>query len=97
MFKLERNTKIFGDETAGYKVMLDKGYTVETFIKEVLTRKNEWGYIGVDSGAIFGSPNCEFKNGVLIGNLPDNIMNNKIISIRANGGWSRMDYLLTIS
>ncbi|MCD8401441.1 hypothetical protein G1K52_11810 [Tenacibaculum finnmarkense] len=97
MFKFKKNTKTFRDETAGYCVILSKDYTVGSFVEEVLTYKNEWGYIGVDSGAIFGSPNCEFKNGVLIGNLPNDIMCKKIISVRANGGWSRMDYLLTIS
>ena len=98
MIKLKQNTRTFGDETAGYAVELTKKYTVKEFVNEVLENDREWGYIGIScGGAIFGSPNCEFRNGKLESSLPDDVMNKEISGVKASGGWSRMDYLLELT
>ncbi len=98
MIKLRQNTKVKGDETAGYEVILTKEYTVRSFVNELLTeRKGEWGHVGVDDGSsIFGSPNLEYKWGKLLSELPKEILDKKIISATASGGWSRMDYKLKL-
>lgn len=99
MIKLKQNTKTFGDSTAGYLVILDKEYTVDEFVNEVLT-KNEWGYIGIYYENMHwfesGNPKCEYKWNKLISKLPDDILNKKISSVTAHGGWSNMDYLLKL-
>ncbi len=99
MIKLTQCTPTGGDCTAGYSVTLDKDYTVEEFINEVLT-KNEWGYIGIwsDEQAWFdrGDPYCEYKRDKLITQMPNDIMGKKIVKAKASGGWSNMDYLLTL-
>lgn len=97
MFKLKQDGREFSDCTAPYDVVLDKEYTVNEFVQTVLTREKEWGYIGVYcKGAIFGKPTCEYKYGKLLYALPDDILNKRIVSVKAHGGWSRMDYLLWI-
>lgn len=100
MIKLKQNTKTFGDATAGYAVELTKEYNVQDFINEVLTR-GEWGSIGIynDGQAWFdkGSPNCEYSRGELISEMPKEILNRKIKSVTAGGGWSNMDYLIKLT
>lgn len=43
MFTLTQSTPTAGDCTSGYKVTLDKEYTLQEFIDAVLTNKGEWG------------------------------------------------------
>lgn len=86
-----------GDCTAPCKVTLDKEYLVREFIEEVLKRKWEWGYIGVKSDkSFFGDPHCEYRYGKLLDTLPDDYMPRKVKSVTADGGWSRMDYILEL-
>ena len=99
MIKLKQCTEVAGDETAGYEVTLDKRYTVEEFINEVVSKKQDWGYIGIKQEGvptIFGSPKCEYKWGKLLSSLPNEYLNKEISIVSASGGWSRMDYLITI-
>jgi hypothetical protein len=96
MFKMYRAGQVRGDCTAPYDVELDKEYTVSEFVNTVLTRK-EWGYIGIYcKGEIFGKPKCEYRGDKLLYALPDNVLNKKVIKVKADGGWSRMDYLLWV-
>ncbi len=98
MFKMRATAFPGGDCTAPYAVMLDKEYTVEEFVNAVLTNKAEWGYIGIEhKGATFGAPNCEYKYGHLLNELPQEVLCEKVVSARAHGGWTRMDYYLTIN
>lgn len=97
MFKLKQAGRERGDCTAPYDVILDKEYTVKEFIETVVSRDREWGYIGIAvKGSIFGDPHCEYKWGKLLYDLPEEIHNKKVISVKADGGWSRMDYLLEV-
>lgn len=95
--KLKQSSVVRGDETASYSVELEKQYTVNEFIIEVLSNAGEWGYIGIKcKNTFFGNPKCEYKWGKLISNLPEDYLSKKVISVEADGGWSRMDYLLVV-
>lgn len=100
MIKLTQCTPTGGDCTAGYSVKMDKEYTVKEFVDEILKNANEWGYIGIfkEGQAWYerGTPHCEFRRSELITKLPDEIMDKIIVNAKASGGWSRMDYLLTL-
>lgn len=88
-----------GDCTCDYSIELDKLYTVEEFVNAILNRiKDEFGYIGIDNGIWYspGTPYCEYKYGVLLSNLPEDILNRKVSSAKSSGGWGRMDYKLVL-
>ena len=99
MIKLTQSTRTFGDCTAGYAVTMDKEYTVEEFISEVLTR-NEWGCICIyNEGQAWlesGTPNCEYKQDKLVTEMQKEVLQRKIKSVTASGGWSRMDYVIKL-
>lgn len=103
MFRLIQSTPESGDCTCGYKVLLDKEYTVKEFVDTVLTEKNkEWGYIGIYNPSDFfgrtsGNLCIEYRYGkITTENFGNDILNKKIMSVSASGGWSRMDYILHI-
>ena len=88
-----------GDCICDYSVELDKLYTVEEFVNAILNYiKDEFGYIGIDNGIWYspGTPYCEYKYGVLLSNLPKDILNKKVSSAKSIGGWGRMDYKLVL-
>lgn len=99
MFELKQTGEERGDCTAPYAVILDKPYTVQDFVNTVLERTEDWGYIGIDDHKNWsnGTPNCEYRWGNLKTRMPEEIMDKPIKSVKADGGWSRMDYLLTLS
>lgn len=87
-----------GDCTAPYDIVFYKKYTVREFIQEVLTRK-EWGRIGIynpKENPFFGSPCCEYRHDQLKSHLPENLMDKTIKSASASGGWTLMNYILTL-
>ena len=98
MFSLIPNGPERSDCTAPYKVAFYKSYTVGKFIDEVLKhRSGDWGYIGMYSpGDIFGNPRCSYRYGKVDTDLPFGYMNKEIVSATADGGWSRMDYILLV-
>lgn len=91
-----------GDCTASYSVTLHKkDYTVREFIEDILKeREDEWGYIGIHGKefiSVFGYPSCQYSYGKLTTEtLPESFLNRKIQYVSANGGWTRMDYLITL-
>lgn len=94
MMKFKEIGGPYEDATSLYEVTLTKNYTVSELIDEILTKK-EWGYIGIYcKGEIFGKPVGEYRQDKMIHKLPENIMNKKVINVKASGGWSRMDYML---
>lgn len=100
MIKLNQNTPTAGDCTAGYAVSLDKPYTVREFVDEILDNAREWGHIGIysEEQAWFekGDPYIEYRHGVLTAPFSDEILEKTIIKATASGGWSLMDYSLTL-
>ena len=88
-----------GDCTCDYSIELDKLYTVEEFVNAILNHiKDKFGYIGIDNSIWYspGAPYCEYKYGVLLSNLPEDILNRKVSSAKSIGGWGRMDYKLVL-
>lgn len=83
-----------------YRVNLDKEYTVREFINWVILKKYEYlGFIGIkdkNSTSPYGNPYCSYNKGKQETDLPDEIMCQKIVSVNARGGWSRMDFLITL-
>lgn len=98
MFDMHRTAPEGGDCTAPYAVILDKKYTVQEFVAAVISKTEEWGYIGIEhKGATFGEPHCEYRHGKLLNELPKETLCKKVVSVRASGGWTRMDYYLSVS
>lgn len=88
------------DCTCNYTVQLNGEYTVRDFIDKVLAeRSNEWGKFCIFTGhQVFTYPKCEYRYGSIVSNeLEDHIFDMSILSISANGGWSVMDYLITLN
>lgn len=99
MFRLIQSTPESGDCTCGYEVLLDKEYTVQEFVDAVLSEMNkEWGYIRIyNPFNFFESPCIRYRHGEIISDkFGNDILNKKIMSVSASGGWSRMDYILHI-
>lgn len=87
-----------GDATAPYSVSLNRECTLGEFIDCVLKRE-EWGYIGIKSrkDIFFGSPKCEYKYDKIVSTeFTDAYLARKVKTVFASGGWTRMDYILTL-
>lgn len=99
MFRFVRNGEERGDCTAQYNIVLDKEYTVMEFIKAIKDTKEEWGYIGIKNKdePFFGKPKCEYNRGVIFNSeFTTDVLLKTIASVKADGGWTRMDYLLVL-
>lgn len=83
-----------GDCTAPYDIDFFEPctYTVEEFVKDILSNKDEWGYINIHfdkTERVF-----EYRDGALKNELPKELFSRTIVFADAHGGWSRMDYNL---
>lgn len=103
MFKLIQVGSERSDCTAPFFVELDREYTVAEFIHNVLVNRSlyvykEWGYIGIDDHGktVFGSPRCEYHHGKLLTSLPADLLDKKVMSVKADGGWGSMNYLINL-
>lgn len=90
-------SEIHGDETVDYEIVNYTSQTVNEFIKEVLKNTDEWGCISVghpfkDNPKHLGC--CEYKNGVILSKMSEDVLNKKIKRITACGGWTLMDYTI---
>lgn len=102
MFKLIQTSETRGDCTASYDIQLDKSYTIKELFEAVLeNRADEWGtfYLMVRSKKLFWqNPSCEYKQGKRFGSAWANILmrygERKITQVKADGGWTRMDYYI---
>lgn len=96
------------DCTRNYELKFDGLYTVQEFVNHILTKRTkDWGTITVtlESGE-FGRQNAPvgcleyFRGKIKDGKLPDNwdaLRGLKIVSAKGWGGWSRADYVPTVS
>ena len=94
----------FGDETCNYELVLYKEMTVREFVEQVLSDEREWGTIHIYDpkgktpwARRYGGPKCEYRRGRLVSVFPDEILDKVIVSGKSNGGWSLMDYDLTLA
>ena len=97
-FTLKRTGPIGGDETAPYDVVFLEKMTVREFVEYVLTL-HEWGRIalcipGFGSGDM--QPYCQYRQDKLESELPEEYLDRTIASATAHGGWSLMNYTLTL-
>ena len=76
------------DCTAPYDVVLDHKYTFGELLDEILN-KGEWGWITVEK-TIF-----EYRNSKC-GEYPESLRNYIVKEVKAAGGYSRMDYYVTL-
>ena len=107
MIRLAMTSPERGDCTAGYAVRWTGEYTVRSFVDEILkTYPGDWGYIGIYvpvgkrnsfSDAVHGNPYCEYSDGKFVNTLPEDVLNRKVYGASADGGWSRMDYMLSLN
>lgn len=80
------------DETAPYHVTDYEATNAADFVSEVLTENpNEWGYIRVEG---FGE--IEYQDGKVLGKIPEKWKQIPIGDVNSSGGWSRMDYKVSI-
>lgn len=99
MIKFVKDGEDRGDCTASYKVILDKKYMVWEFIWEVINNNKEWGYIGIRNKdePFFGKPKCEYRDGFIFNSeFTSPVLHQIVSSAKAEGGWTRMDYLLDL-
>jgi hypothetical protein len=98
----------YGDATSNYDVIVPGGTTVREFIRyirdEYSVKHGEWGtfaynhpfdkFLSYNRGSLFfeedpyGTPKEKCQP------ILDEIIDKKIIKIKANGGWSAMSYTL---
>ena len=104
VFTLTPVGKEGSDCTRPYDVTLRDAVTVEELIRAIAEGvdeygRTEWGYIGIYEKGYFPfiDERCEYRDGkVISNNIPDEILHKEVISVKASGGWSRMDYCLTV-
>ena len=89
MIELKQVTQVGGDETAGYKVILSKEYTVKSFIEAVIAKNREWGEFQLMNGIII-----EYDRNGLKSKISDQDSNKIVLEVFAGGGWGRMDYFI---
>lgn len=96
MFKLKEIAGPFGDCTYMYSIKLDTVYTVKDFIDAVLEHcSNEWGSIEIEN--LKTAHECEYLKGTIkCGLFPPEILQKTVISAKAHGGWTLMNYQLRI-
>lgn len=100
-FSLKQTSKIYSDESASYDVILKHKMTLSEFIDAVLENTGEWGHIGLEfKGTIFGYPCCDYRYGKLTDEgkttFTDNQLNSTVKYVKSNGGWTNMNYLITL-
>jgi hypothetical protein len=93
-----QTSRVRGDETASYAVSNYKAKTVREFVDEVILNEREWGYIKVVVKGVswLSYPECEYRWGKLLSTLPAQYLDKEITNVEGDGGWSRMDYYISV-
>lgn len=98
MFDFVSTSKVSSDGTCNYDIKLDRQYTVREFIKEVLSsRSKEWGDVSINNEDKYAEKQfCDYRRGSLISKtITEENLEKKVKSVKAYGGWTRMDYTIT--
>lgn len=91
----EQQGPMRGDCCATYSVTLSRACTLQELIDYILTQRRSWGYLRI-KGNLFSS--FEYRYGQQVGSsLTSADLQRNIAEISANGGWSRMDYFVSLS
>ena len=102
LFTLKQESDVRGDETASYSVHFRTPPTIGEFVEDILANhQNDWGYIGIynhdtgsDPSCFSGKPFIEYSRGSLRSDFSKEFKSKRIRAASADGGWSRMDYML---
>lgn len=90
--KLTRIGDISSNKTSRYSVELSRECTLGEFIDCVLELKREWGCIKTNKGDYI-----RYCRGEIVGkSFREESLSRKILKIQGRGGWSRIDYNITI-
>lgn len=91
----EQQGPMRGDCCATYSVKLSRACTLQELIDYILTQRRSWGYLRI-KGNLF--PSFEYKYGQYVcSSLTETDLRRKVAEISANGGWSRMDYFVSLA
>ena len=81
------------DETAPYSCEYS-AHTLRDLVDEIIhDHPDEWGYIKIKDL----HPKCEYSKGYLVTMFPEELLDKKINSVMAHGGWTRMDYYVELN
>lgn len=103
-FQLIHTGGPYGDCTDDYEASFDKPFKVKDFLSIVEAQKEEWGSIQFIVPHFYGYFTVDYKHGVIdytgfdkfSGRKNKDLFNAKIKEITANGGWSLMQYRVTL-
>lgn len=86
------------DCTAPYNVKLDRDYTLNEFLGEILRQHpDEWGEFRIFIEGKQGiCASVDYKYGRVKGRIPFELLDMPVKSSSAHGGWSSMDYVIRI-
>ena len=98
MFRLQQAGPERGDCTAPYAVVFDRRCTLREFCASVLKNEKDWGYVLIRDGGPWSAKKqkFEYRYGALLDPIPDGLLGRKIDTATAEGGWSRMDYFVSL-
>ena len=104
--ELEKISDEHEDCTTDYNVVLHKEYTVKSFIDEMLDdNRHESNPVMKTWGVIYLTENGNYLDSIfetdydendLKSVIPDSLLSRKVLDVKAEGGWSRMDYIIKI-
>jgi len=104
-FEITGYGPINGDQCSAYFINVSPSATVGDVIDDILSDKNEWGFIRIERKNWRNNDHkIEYKYGELLKDTMsgeekyfwNNLLDWKVVSMRGYGGWSASDYWLTI-
>ena len=94
-----KHTRDNGDATSNYNVEFENGLTIRQLTDIVLRHSpDDWGYITLTAEGCESTDIIEYRDGKIINkdSLFDLVADTAIVELKAQGGYSRMDYYATI-
>lgn len=80
-----------GDCCAPYEVLLNRECTLRELVDCIIKNEREWGYV------MFGDRKAEYRYGRILSNeFSESELESTIATVRSNGGWSCMDYVVRL-